>query len=607
MIFHGRKTIFLCFLVGLFFLKTQQVLAADPPILHLKFDDGSGTSPIDSSTNGITTSFTATQPTWSATVPSVSFSNPYSLDFTGSGDGVSVTWPSSLDFTDTEPRTFSFWYRPTANGEGQYSRIISWSNDRLEIAGTEAGATTHKLTYFDGNWHATNITLTLNTWYHITFTYDGTTAKFYIGNSLQDSHALVGRSLSGTLRIGNRVQQNDEGINGQIDDVRIYNYALDATQVSNLAAGSNSPDSAPDQTAPVISSITSSSITSSGATVNWTTDEQASTKVVYSVNTSYASTTAESDTGTRVTNHSQALTNLLSCTTYNFKTVSRDTASNSATSTGQSFTTTGCSGGATPSSATSTTVTVSSAATSTVTDSGRTITVETPANFTATSSSVVIQIKGLNASTVLNSIGKPSSSLSSAANIVFNVTALIDNITELDSFSTPVTVSYTYTDSDVNGINESSLSMYHYDNGTWSQLNNCSVNTTANKITCSAPHFSIFAIFGNATSQSTSSASKTSGASIKSRVANLRTIGDHAQADNLVRQLPHLFESTETRKNLFSRNLSMGMIGEDVKNLQKYLNQNGFTIASEGPGSPGNETLLFGNLTKKSTNKIPNS
>lgn len=238
-------------IVTIFFLQfTNQAKAASEPIAHFKFDDGSGTTPDDSSSNNITAAFTQTNPTWSTDVSSrITFTNPYSLDFTGNADGVTVTWPTSLNFSDTAPRSFSFWYKPTANGEGQYSRIISWSNDRLEIAGTSNTADNHKIAYFDGNWHDTDITLTLGTWYHVIFTYDGTTAKFYINNELQDEHSLAGRSLSGTLRIGNRVQQLDEGINGKIDDVRIYDYALNSTQIQNISNGSNNPDGDPSPTA----------------------------------------------------------------------------------------------------------------------------------------------------------------------------------------------------------------------------------------------------------------------------------------------------------------------------------------------------------------------
>ena len=48
----------------------------------------------------------------------------------------------------------------------------------------------------------------------------------------------------------------------------------------------------------------------------------------------------------------------------------------------------------------------------------------------------------------------------------------------------------------------------------------------------------------------------------------------------------------------FTRNLTVGSSGEDVKDLQQYLNAAGFKIADSGPGSPGNETIMFGSLTR---------
>ncbi len=57
--------------------------------------------------------------------------------------------------------------------------------------------------------------------------------------------------------------------------------------------------------------------------------------------------------------------------------------------------------------------------------------------------------------------------------------------------------------------------------------------------------------------------------------------------------LPYL----STTPYFFYRNLEKGMSGNDVYALQVFLNLNGFTIAIEGPGSPGKETYLFGGLT----------
>jgi hypothetical protein len=48
----------------------------------------------------------------------------------------------------------------------------------------------------------------------------------------------------------------------------------------------------------------------------------------------------------------------------------------------------------------------------------------------------------------------------------------------------------------------------------------------------------------------------------------------------------------------FTRNLTIGARGEDVKQLQIFLNANGFAIASAGAGSPGSETTTFGPATR---------
>ncbi|MCR4334090.1 MAG: peptidoglycan-binding protein [Patescibacteria group bacterium] len=49
----------------------------------------------------------------------------------------------------------------------------------------------------------------------------------------------------------------------------------------------------------------------------------------------------------------------------------------------------------------------------------------------------------------------------------------------------------------------------------------------------------------------------------------------------------------------FTRDLEVGVAdGSDVKELQMFLNTHGYTVASSGPGSSGNETTKYGALTK---------
>ncbi len=54
----------------------------------------------------------------------------------------------------------------------------------------------------------------------------------------------------------------------------------------------------------------------------------------------------------------------------------------------------------------------------------------------------------------------------------------------------------------------------------------------------------------------------------------------------------------------FTRNLSTGQKGNDVKTLQQYLNSKGFIVSTSGAGSPGNETTTFGSLTRVALTKF---
>lgn len=49
----------------------------------------------------------------------------------------------------------------------------------------------------------------------------------------------------------------------------------------------------------------------------------------------------------------------------------------------------------------------------------------------------------------------------------------------------------------------------------------------------------------------------------------------------------------------YTRDLEIGMKGDDVRKLQKYLNANGYLVSNSGDGSPGYETTFFGSLTQK--------
>ena len=91
---------------------------------------------------------------------------------------------------------------------------------------------------------------------------------------------------------------------------------------------------APDTTAPVISSVTATGITDTSATITWTTDESADSRVDYGLGTSYGSVGSD---GSLVTTHSVTLTGLNPTAAYHYKVTSSDGSGNSASSADLTF------------------------------------------------------------------------------------------------------------------------------------------------------------------------------------------------------------------------------------------------------------------------------
>ncbi|MDP3997312.1 MAG: hypothetical protein U1C49_01975 [Candidatus Andersenbacteria bacterium] len=122
-------------------------------------------------------------------------------------------------------------------------------------------------------------------------------------------------------------------------------------QVSDVAGGS-SPYSCSgdtgvaitgDATAPVLSGITAANVTQTTASIQWTTDEPATTVVQYGTTTAYGTTKRSN---TLVTEHAMSVTGLTAGTIYHYKVQSADAVGNTSNSGDKVFTTP--SGGGTP-------------------------------------------------------------------------------------------------------------------------------------------------------------------------------------------------------------------------------------------------------------------
>lgn len=374
-----------------------------------------------------------------------------------------------------------------------------------------------------------------------------------------------------------------------------------------------------DITAPSLSAIAATSTATTSMAITWNTNEAASTKVVYGLTLSYGLSTLESDTAPGATVHTVTLSGLLSCTVYHYAAVSSDGSGNNATSSDRTFMTAGCAADAIPTSATSTSITAASGGTSSLEEDGKSFTVSAPAAATATSSSFVIQIKSVPSSPVLESFGRPQNASQEVGITVFDVKAIINGDTVLDSFDHPITISYHYQDNEVSSLDEGSLWLYHYHDQAWVALDDCAVDTSANRIECTTDNFSYFGLFGSPSAPNTSSAPIVSGTSLEARLRNLLQKGEPAAAFTLM--AGHFTELLENQDLLVKvlqayisqwlarpsaapelasteiRDLEKGDIGPEVRRLQRLLNSHGYSVAAAGFGSLDNETEFFGGGT----------
>lgn len=203
------------------------------------FNEGTGTSAADASGNGNTGAITGA--TWTT-----SGRFGAALTFNGTSNSVGVNDAASLDLTSgmtveawVYPTTLSGW-RTVLMKEG--SGGLAWTlyghdNGPHPAVTVNTGGADQSL--------AGAQQLTLNTWTHLAATYDGTTLRLYV-NGTQTSTRTVGGNLlttAGALRIGGNAVWG-EYFAGRIDEVRIYNRALTASQVQadmNAAIGSTAP------------------------------------------------------------------------------------------------------------------------------------------------------------------------------------------------------------------------------------------------------------------------------------------------------------------------------------------------------------------------------
>lgn len=441
------------------------------------------------------------------------------------------------------------------------------------------------------------------------------------GATVSGSSVTISANASDDTAVAGVKFYVDGALQGSEDTTSPYSINWDSTATTSGAktieavardsagnvATSSSITATVDNT-PTPSSV-SAATDSASSTITWTTAKAGSSRVYFGIASSLASSTSETNTGgSEVTSHSVTLTGLVSCTVYAYQVVSRSpNANDTATSSESTFETTGCTGDASISANSQDTITT--AAGGTLTHSTLTLTV--PTSFTATSSSAIFQAGTIDTTAFSNSAGTPSGK--TRAGSIYNLKAFADATTTLATFDESITVELTYTNADVDDLDESSLQIYRYDGSAWSALDSCSVDTDANSVSCATTAFSEFGIFGDEASSGSSSSSSGSmpwcsgptapgwntglpGGGCGSVAIATATTTDTPSAESVASD--HTDTSASALIVPATRDLYRGTVGDDVRQLQILLNTLGFTVADTGPGSPGSETNYFGPATQ---------
>ncbi|MBL7183539.1 MAG: hypothetical protein ISS50_03710 [Anaerolineae bacterium] len=208
---------------------------------YWKFDEGTGSTATDSAAAGYGNHGTLQGDTsWTSDVPPTNFANPYALSFDGSGDYVEVPHNNSLN--PVKELTLAAWVRLVDPGNNQKIVGKTTTGDGY-LLGVGGGRLYPEI------WDSTGASYTFqagsisaNTWTHLAVTWQtgGQMIGYINGTEVNRITASTNPIGSNTMPLRIGVAPWDPGgfgVNGFIDEVRVYNRALSATEIQALASG----------------------------------------------------------------------------------------------------------------------------------------------------------------------------------------------------------------------------------------------------------------------------------------------------------------------------------------------------------------------------------
>jgi Concanavalin A-like lectin/glucanases superfamily/Fibronectin type III domain len=226
----------------------SSTILADSPAAYWRLDESSGTSAADATSHSNTGTYTGG---FTLGQPGALFGDAdTAVKLDGASGYVSVPNSATLQ---TSQVSIELWIKKlTETPWGAYvSKNIAYGGAagsswfQLLNYGT-TGRLQFRVTGDDSpSSLQSSSTLSLNTWYYVVATYDGTTAKLYVNGSLDSTLAITATPTQTTnpLNIGRRPDGYYN--NAVLDEVAIYSSALSATQIGTHWGASVNPPGAP--------------------------------------------------------------------------------------------------------------------------------------------------------------------------------------------------------------------------------------------------------------------------------------------------------------------------------------------------------------------------
>lgn len=222
------------------------------PVAWWKFDECQGSTAFDSSGIGNTGSInigtsgsqnslgTCSIGTSAAWTNGASGKLNSSLNFDGVDDYVNIadTTNSYLDIGQPG-MTISAWIKPKTLSSGEHTIVGKNSPYLLWVSSYNGNYYIRSALYKNSDWNvafSADHSISIGVWQHVVVTYDGAIRKIYI-NGIQSGNTDT--QISGNIDVSNSsltIGQDFDSryFDGQIDDVRLYNYALTPYQIKTL-------------------------------------------------------------------------------------------------------------------------------------------------------------------------------------------------------------------------------------------------------------------------------------------------------------------------------------------------------------------------------------